>query len=185
MIVCFTAHRPHLLYGYELSNKKYQLLAKKIREICIMLIERYSVDTFITGGALGGDTVAFFVVENLKIRYPCIKNILAIPFKNQPNKWNDIDRERYRRMLNLADELVYVDALDRYKISKIEKDTYNIRKLQVRNRYMVDCSNYVIAIYNGNCKGGTYNCIQYAKKQNKTIITLNPITLREGKMKFS
>ncbi len=60
MIVCFTAHRPHLLYGYELRNKKYQLLAKKIREICIMLIERYSIDTFITGGALGGDTVSFF-----------------------------------------------------------------------------------------------------------------------------
>ncbi|OPD25873.1 hypothetical protein AL710_02015 [Clostridium botulinum] len=55
----------------------------------------------------------------------------------------------------------------------------------LNERYMVDCSNYVIAIYNGNCKGGTYNCIQYAKKQNKTIITLNPITLREGKMKFS
>ncbi|ACA57257.1 hypothetical protein CLK_A0166 (plasmid) [Clostridium botulinum A3 str. Loch Maree] len=72
MIVCFTAHRPHLLYGYELSNKKYQLLAKKIREICIMLIERYNVDTFITGGALGGDTVAFFVVENLKIWYPYV-----------------------------------------------------------------------------------------------------------------
>jgi len=41
-----------------------------------------------------------------------------------------------------------------------------------RNRYMVDNSDVVIAIWNGSQHGGAWNTIQYAKRKNKKIIYL-------------
>ena len=38
---------------------------------------------------------------------------------------------------------------------------------------MVDNSDIIIAVWDGT-KGGTYNCVQYAKKKNKEIIQINP-----------
>ena len=65
---CFTGHRPNKLFGYDLSNPNYQILAKKIKYVARVLIEQNGVDTFITGGALGVDTIAFFAVQSLKKR---------------------------------------------------------------------------------------------------------------------
>lgn len=40
--------------------------------------------------------------------------------------------------------------------------------MQKRNKYMVDKSNLLIAIYNG-CEGGTKQTIEYARQQNINI----------------
>ena len=68
-------------------------------------------------------------------------------------------------MLTVADDIVYVDTVSGYN------NSYSIgQKLNTRNHYMVDNSKYVIAVYDGSSGGGTYNCIQYAKKYNKEIV---------------
>jgi len=58
---------------------------------------------------------------------------------------------------------------------------YGIRhenwKLDQRNRYMVDESRYVIAIWDGSLHGGTYNCYKYAVEKKKATIVINPYTL--------
>lgn len=41
-----------------------------------------------------------------------------------------------------------------------------------RNRYMVDNSSWVLAVYDGREKGGTFYTIGYAKKQCKEIHTI-------------
>ncbi|PAD70641.1 hypothetical protein CHH83_02225 [Bacillus sp. 7586-K] len=45
--------------------------------------------------------------------------------------------------------------------------------MQKRNEWMVDNSDYVIAVWDGT-KGGTGNCVKYAQKQNKYITTIKP-----------
>ena len=162
---CFTGHRPDKLYGYDLSNSNYQVLAHKLARIILDLYLNYNIDTFISGGALGVDTVAFFSVHYLKNKGYPLKNILAIPFKGQQNRWKPKDIERYNRMLTVADDIIYVDTVSGYN------NSYSIgQKLNTRNHYMVDNSKYVIAVYDGSSSGGTYNCIQYAKKYNKEIV---------------
>lgn len=42
-----------------------------------------------------------------------------------------------------------------------------------RDRYMVDKSDFVIAVYNGQQKGGTYYTINYAKQLKRPIEILN------------
>ncbi len=41
--------------------------------------------------------------------------------------------------------------------------------MQKRNEYMVDKSNLVLAIWNGDKSGGTWNTIKYAMKKGKNI----------------
>lgn len=162
---CFTGHRPNKLYGYDLKNKNYQVLAHKLARIIYNLYTKYSVDNFITGGALGLDTVAFFAVEYVKSKGYPVKNILAVPFKGQEGRWNAESVDRYNRMLKLADKVVYVDTIDGYT------GNYNIaKKLDIRNHYMVDNSKFVVTAYDGSKKGGTYNCIKYAESHHKKII---------------
>ncbi len=161
---CFTGHRPDKLYGYDLSDHRYQGLAHRLARVIVNLYLQHGIDTFITGGALGVDTVAFFSVQYVKSKGYPIKNILAIPFKGQESRWHGESVTRYHNMLRLADELVYVDTVEGYA------GNYTVpQKLNIRNHYMVDHSDYVIAVHNGS-RGGTYNCIQYAKQHNKEII---------------
>ena len=161
---CFTGHRPNKIFGYDLSNPKYQNMAKVIKYYAKMLYLNYGVKRFITGGALGFDTVSFFAIESLKKEYNDIQNILAIPFKNQNANWKSkVDLDRYDRMLKLADETIMVDEIDKYKANTIGK------KLDNRNHYMVDNSNYIITYHNGS-NGGTKNCLDYAKRNGVTNI---------------
>ena len=45
--------------------------------------------------------------------------------------------------------------------------------MQLRNQYMVDQADYIVAAWDGT-KGGTGNCVDYAVKQHKTIYCLDP-----------
>jgi Uncharacterized protein conserved in bacteria len=172
---CFTGHRPQALWGYDITIENYIKLAKLIKIECIRLIEDKGVNRFITGGALGIDTIAFLVVYKLKKEYPDIQNILSIPFKNQAIKWfNQTDVDRYNKMKEHADEIVYVDLLDKYKVKGIADDVYHPAKMQKRNEYMVDNSGHVIAVWNGDKKGGTWNCVKYAKNNCNEITRIDP-----------
>lgn len=48
--------------------------------------------------------------------------------------------------------------------------------MQKRNEYMVDNSNYFIAVWNGK-PSGTGNTVKYAKKKNKIVLLVNPQAL--------
>lgn len=165
---CFTGHRPNKLYGYDLSNPKYQELAKVIKWYCKFLYVEHGVRRFITGGALGFDTLAFFAVNSLKSTYPDIQNVLAIPFVGQENAWKSpIDVDRYNRMKSLADEIIITSKIDEYSANSIGG------KLNKRNHYMVDNSNYIVGLWDGT-SGGTANCVNYANSQNINVIVLKP-----------
>lgn len=172
-MVCVMGHRPDRLYGYDLNNSKYQELANLIANKCEDLIINKGVKYFITGGSLGGDTVSFFAIEFLKKKYPNIKNIVAIPFKNVFIKWQPNDINRFNRMLSLADGVIEVDLLSEYNVPFISKGNYHISKMNNKNDFMIDCADYLLAIFDGKYRGSTYNTITYAKYNNKEISILD------------
>ena len=51
----------------------------------------------------------------------------------------------------------------------VVNDHYFSACMLVRNRYMVDHSDTVLAIWNGEESGGTWQTIMYARSQNKKI----------------
>lgn len=116
---------------------------------------------FITGGAIGFDTIVAQSVLDLKSNYTEIKLILAIPCEDQASKWSDEDKYIYENIKKNADKVIYISK-------KYEEDC-----MLKRNRFMVDNSNFVIGAWDGRKRGGTYYTLNYAKKSNKEIILLD------------
>lgn len=87
----------------------------------------------------------------------------AIPCPNQCSKWSDKDKLRYADILKKSD-----------KVGLISKQ-YSFDCMLKRNRYMVDKSNLVIAVFNGIEKGGTWYTMQYAKNKPIELIDLREI----------
>lgn len=178
MNVCtFTGHRPNKLGGYNYDSYKNIKIKNIIQKEVEALINKKDINTFIVGGALGFDQMAFQVLFSLKNKYEIIIKV-AIPFEQQDSNWPQSSKNFYRNQLKLADELIYVDKLENYKIKNIQEDIYHITKMQKRNEYMVDNADYLIACHDGT-NGGTKNCIDYwikMKKENSPII-INPKNL--------
>lgn len=160
---CFTGHRPHKLNGYDPNDNLEMLL--KLREIIVDHIENKGVTIFISGMALGVDMWASRIVLKLKERYPHIKLLCAIPCDKQYSRWIQSSIDEYHEILDRADEEYYVS-----------KEPYNNYCMFNRDKWMVDNSDYVIAVYDGS-KSGTGHTVNYAIKKGVEIVQLQPKTL--------
>lgn len=143
MIISFTGHRPDKLYNKQgfIFSKLIEYLGKEKPEKCI------------SGMCIGVDLLAAESCYCLNIPF-----IAAVPFVGQEDKWRMEDKLRYNFFLSKAAEV------------KIISDSgYDAWKYQVRNKWMVNNSDRLLAVYNGDMKGGTFNTIKYAKSINKPI----------------
>lgn len=156
-ICCVTGHRPQN-FPWDYDNK---LLAKiYLQDIKELVIDsmRKGYNYFISGGAIGVDLDFAEAVLRAKKRRKDIKLEIAVPCRNQALKWSVEDKERYYRVLESANTVTVLS------------EHYTRRCMQKRNEYMVDKSDYVIAVWNLRRSGGTYNTLTYAQKKGKKII---------------
>jgi uncharacterized phage-like protein YoqJ len=148
---CFTGHRPNKLGGYN-ENNPTMIDVKRRLDNAITQAIKAGYTEFISGMALGIDMVAAEIVLSKKKEYEDIRLIAAVPFEGQEGKWPEQSQERWRKVISQADEVVLVC-----------EPGYAAWKMQKRNAWMVDHSQAVIAVWDGT-KGGTGNCVEYAKK---------------------
>lgn len=158
MIIAVTGHRPNKLYGYNLNNEKNLELKEKLKKI---LINNKCTEA-ITGMALGVDTIFALAVLELKDEGYNIKLHCAIPCRNHSSKWIKESVDLYNDILSKADV-----------VKLVTDETYKPYLMQVRNEYMVDLADKIIAVWDGS-SGGTANCVKYAQKKNKEIIRIIP-----------
>lgn len=181
--ICFTGHRPNNRYlgGYNINSPRNLKIANLIRKRILNIIEQNSQEShfhIISDMALGIDTIGWRVAEAIKNTN---KNLItieyAVPFENQACKWNQSSQNDYNKMLLLSDKVTLVDILTEYKIKDYKEGIYYPVKMQKRNEYMIDSSDYIIAVWDGSKKGGTYNCIRYAMNQDVEIVRINPVEI--------
>ncbi|MCI8370462.1 MAG: DUF1273 domain-containing protein [Clostridia bacterium] len=156
---CCTGHRPKgFPFKYGVDKQKHYAYIQALEEKIVLAITEYGITNFISGMAIGADLDFAEIVLNLRDNenYP-ITLECAIPDVNQTLKWNDKDKNRHYAILQSADEKNYISG--RNVADSMLK----------RNRYMVDKSELVIAVFNGIEKGGTWYTINYAKKKSKII----------------
>lgn len=154
MIICVTGHRPNKLYGYNLSDPRWQRLKDQLKSI---LKENNCTEAY-SGMALGVDTIFALAVLELKNQGYDIKLHCAIPCQNHSCKWNKESVAMYNDILSKADTITIVTD-----------KPYEPWMMQKRNEFMVDNSDKVIAVWDGS-NGGTANCVRYAEKIGKEII---------------
>lgn len=163
MNCAFTGHRPKSFsFRYNESDPRCVLLKKDLKNEILNAISN-GINTFYSGGALGVDTWAAEIILELKKEYD-IKLIMALPGKSQPSRWPEKSKERYNSILNAADEIIYMyDGAGEFPM----------KFLNIRNDYMVEHADLLIAIYNGS-KSGTGNAVSYARKLNKKTVIIDP-----------
>jgi uncharacterized phage-like protein YoqJ len=111
----------------------------------------------LSGMALGTDQ--YFASVCLKLRIPLVA---CIPFEGQEMAWPEVSQKTYRLLRKLASEEVIVSD-----------GGYAAYKMQIRNEWMVDHCDKLIAVWDGS-KGGTANCVEYAKNVGREIIFVDP-----------
>ena len=145
--ICVSGHR---YIGYDLKKERVESFLRKF-------IEK-GFNTFLIGMALGFDTLCFQILERLREENN-IKIIACIPCPSQPKRFNQKQKEEYFRLLSIADDKVVLS------------DEYTPYCMQKRNQFMVDNSFAVLCYLNRN-SGGTFNTVEYAKKQNVFVINV-------------
>lgn len=166
MKFAFTGHRPELLPLGENELSADSIRAKAMILDEIMRCAANGCDTFLNGGARGGDIIfAEQVLLAKATEHLNIRLITVVPHEGQANNWSDAWRERYFRIHELSDEVITLA----YRYSR---DCYH-----VRNRYLVDNADKLLALYNGGDKGGTAYTVKYARQKNREIIVIDPNTL--------
>lgn len=162
MYCCFTGHRPENLPWIAKENDSR---CTELKKVLYNAIEQAIVDgyrDFFCGMARGIDTYAAEAVLSLAEKYPDVALHAVLPCPEQSDSWNEKDRLRY-------DELI-LKCQSKILISPFYTDTCML----TRNRYMVDNSNRLIAVWNGCFRGGTAYTVRYAKKQSKEIYLIRP-----------
>ena len=149
--ICFTGHRI-------LSSKEQSTLQKTLPEV-LTRYYRNGYRAFISGAALGFDTVAAEAVLSLRALFPDIILILALPCPSQADRWRWEDQLRYRSLLSSANQTCLISP------------AYFPMCMQKRNRFMVERAS-VCLCYMRECRGGTWNTVSYAYDRGLMIHNL-------------
>jgi len=163
--VCsFTGYRFKKLYEAFGGQSDITGLKNKLNaEIDDLISRDFSV--FQCGMALGSDMLFAEAALEFKKKYPRVKFNAIIPCTGQEKSWNQKQREKYHYLLENASEIKF-----------LSNSAYFDGCMQIRNRYLVETCDLLLAVYDGK-RGGTMQTVEYAKKNNKKIRIIDPGTL--------
>lgn len=150
---CFTGHRPARLPWGERENDPRCLAMKLQIRRALERAWEAGCRHFISGMARGCDLYFAEAVLALRQRHPEAVLEAARPYEGQAEGWLPQERARYQAILDQCD------------FETMVQHQYDRGCMMRRNRYMVDRSVRLIAVYDGTPKGGTFNTLAYALRR--------------------
>ena len=169
---CFTGHRPDKLpLGLDEADPRCAALKASLSRELDGLYRR-GFRHFISGMAMGCDLYFAQAALELRERCPGVTVEGAVPCPTQAQKWPQELRRRWRSILDACDlESVVQQSYDRYCMLR-------------RDRYMVDRSAAVLAVFGGT-PGGTQYTLNYAMDQKREILLLDPARPEAASVRFT
>lgn len=171
-----TGHRSQ---RFRFKNNEKAPLCINIKAALTEQIKRHydqGVRTFYTGGAVGVDTWAAEIILGLKRQkeYTEIELFVAIPFPGQSDKFSEGQRNRYNKILSLCNH------------KRVINHHYSAIAFKRRNYFMVDQSQYLIAVYDQDrsVRSGTGQTVNYATKKGLHQTFIHPDTADVTKSTF-
>lgn len=145
-VIAVTGHRPDKLLGYGRDREH------RLGFYARMCLNGVSCKKVITGMALGWDMAVAGACVFWHIPFMAV-----IPFDGQELRWPEESQYTYRQLLRIADETTVVSG-----------GKYSAYKMQLRNQFMVDRCDLLLALWDGS-DGGTANCVRYAQEIGKPV----------------
>jgi uncharacterized phage-like protein YoqJ len=147
IVIAGTGHRPDkLVPGNRQAGYTNATLAALIG-LAEKELDLLQPGEVISGVALGWDTALAIAAIRRGIPLTC-----AVPFEGQESRWPQESQDRYNKILSKAKAVVVVS-----------EGGYSAQSMQVRNEWMTDRAQKLLALWNGT-PGGTRNCLDYAEK---------------------
>lgn len=155
MIVGVSGHRPAKLGVYKLPNPIYDTIISRTKSE----FEKLKPEKIITGMCIGYDQWCAEVAIEMNIPF-----VAAVPFVGQELLWPQDAQTKYKELLAKAEHIEIVNP-----------GGFASWKMQARNQWIVDNCNLMLVVLKQSIKwGGTYNCVEYARAQNKELTIINP-----------
>ncbi len=145
---CFTGHR--YIPDFRREHVKMALQNAIAEHISSGIL------TFISGGALGFDTLAAQCVLEARAQNPRISLVMILPCRDQSVKWRAADRLLYDEILKVADDIYVLN------------ERYVTGCMHQRNKVMVQQSGHCITYFDGK-PGGTAYTVNLAREQGLKI----------------
>ncbi|MDO4516581.1 MAG: SLOG family protein [Bacillota bacterium] len=158
---CFTGHRTNRLPWQDRETDPRCLALKSRLQAEVEGAYRRGYRHFLCGMAQGADLYFCEAVLALRDRHPEVTIEAAIPFVDQARRWPEADQLRREALL------------DRCNYETVVQHHYTTGCMARRNRYMVDRSSLLIAVYDGQPHGGTLNTLTYAMRQGVETVILD------------
>ena len=160
--VSFTGYRPQKMpFGFDENDPRCIDFKKRLRDtIESFILQGYT--HFISGGALGMDIYAAETVLELKKGYPEIILEMVSPFDEQAAKWAPEYQRRHDQLFDQADMVT------------VTGHQYTKSSMFVRNRYLVDNADILLAAYDGQ-PGGTQMTVKYARQMGIQVCCIKPV----------
>jgi uncharacterized phage-like protein YoqJ len=115
---------------------------------------------FYSGMARGFDLLAAEAVLHIRETYRDIRLVAVVPYRRQPERFSDCDKQRYANILSRADRV------------ELLREEYYDGCLLRRNDYMLNRTSALIAWYDGMPSGGTAYTFRRALAAQKHIINI-------------
>lgn len=115
-------------------------------------LQHLESDQVISGMVRGWDTA--IALAALKLHIPLI---CALPFQGQERRWMLKAQERYHRICDRAQAVMIISS-----------GGYSKEKMLKRDRWLVDHSTLLLALWDGST-GGTAHYICYAKRMDRPV----------------
>ena len=141
-VVSITGHRPERIPSREYIEYQLTLAYRDLK-----------VSRVIQGMAAGVDLWAGRMAYYSRIPFVAVRPWAGHTPRQQ-------DKAMYNYALEYADEIVVVNDSEKFLGNWM---------YQKRNEWMVDNSQVTIAVWDGEARGGTWNCIKYALDQNRPV----------------
>ena len=144
----FTGHRT---LGEDFSLEKLNSALKNA------ILE--GVEIFYCGMAVGFDLFAAELVLEYKKQFKNVKLISCVPCYNQEKSFSQKDKERYKEAIKKADEVIFLS------------DRYYKGCMQVRNKYMAERADMLIAYCKKSTGGAAYTvkCFEKLRKNGEIV----------------
>lgn len=159
----FTGHRPKSFPWKYNEAAPDCVRLKGALAAHIKLLADSGVTNFLSGMAQGVDLWCAQIVLELRKKNPALRLHCILPCKEQESRWAVSVQEHYRSILAQADEIVYVGQ-------KYSQDC-----MLNRNRYLVEHSTILLAVYNGSRRSGTGATVRYAQQVGREIIFIDSV----------
>jgi uncharacterized phage-like protein YoqJ len=147
IILGVTGHRPDKLGGY---GHSVHIDLVRTAKFCLDQIKPVLVNT---GMALGWDQAVADACIQLNIPFDAY-----VPCPEQPDKWPAESKKKWEELIKKAHYVRY------------SSDFYHAGVMNLRNRHIVDNSNKILALWNGDRSGGTFNCVDLAVRANIKVL---------------